>query len=97
MTTSFMLLVPLLYIFLWLLAYMLMQDKINHETTGTSIPKITPEELNLELRHPSPLECIYSCDQTQRELCSTAVIQRNLISALCALLEYRTYMPPRWG
>lgn len=41
---TFMLLVPLLlYNFLWLLAYSLIQDKINHETTGTAIPKIRSE------------------------------------------------------
>lgn len=77
MTTSFMLLVPLLGIFLWLLPYILMQDKISHETTGKSIPKITSEELNLELWHPSPLECIYSCDQTQRGSCVAQLLTKE--------------------
>lgn len=41
---GFMLLVPLLlHIFLWLLACSLIQDKINHETAGTPIPKIRSE------------------------------------------------------
>lgn len=41
---GFMLLVPLLlYIFLWLLACSLIQDKINHETTETAIAKIRSE------------------------------------------------------
>lgn len=41
---SFILLVPLLlYIFLWLLAYSLIQDKINHKATGIAIPEIKSE------------------------------------------------------